>query len=252
MSSNVSSTTPPSGSAHPHGAWIWRLANLRTDYLPALSSCGVKRAYLKVFDANSKPMFWAFQCTTAAIQALEAVGVEVWGWGFHYGKPSAGAEVKAIAKAMACGLKGYVVDVEDAVEDPSTHGNVQALLTALRAIVPSGNLGYTSFGRPALHKRVPWQILDALCELAFPQVYFETWLGAGANDTAKVASRIQKSIKEHIDLGLKLPILPIFSSETGDVTSATLQQALVQHPGSSLWRLPDLGQPGVGWSVSYT
>ncbi len=34
------------------------------------------------------------------------------------------AQVAAVGQALACGLDGYVVDVEDEVKDPATHTNL--------------------------------------------------------------------------------------------------------------------------------
>lgn len=90
--------------AQPHGLWIWRLANLQSNYMDLLQRCGIKRVYLKILDGNSKPVFWGFQCSATIVKSFSDHGIEVWGWGFHYGAPDFSDELDGITKGLSFGL----------------------------------------------------------------------------------------------------------------------------------------------------
>ncbi|MBF2075027.1 MAG: peptidoglycan-binding protein [Synechococcales cyanobacterium C42_A2020_086] len=236
-------------NGHPHGAWIWVLSNIQADYLNKLVEQHVKRVYLKVFDGKSRPMFWDFQCSPDVIKQFKSRGIEVYGWGYHYGTADVKTQTSAVQQALNCGLDGYILDVEVEVENKATHPNVEELLKALKPVVPTGALGYTSFGHPGFHPNVPWKILDTYCDLAFPQIYFEKFRFGATN-----ADEVQACIKAHKDLGLKKLLLPIWGSESDAANPASageLQFFLNSFPGSSIWRIPNAGERGEAWKLNY-
>jgi hypothetical protein len=233
---------------HPNGLWIWVLSDIRSDYLEKLVERKVKRIYLKVFDGRSKPMFWGFQCSTDIIQKFRSRGIEVYGWGYHYGTDDITAQVTSVKQALDCGLTGYVLDLESEVEDHKTHTSLKQLLQTLRPLV-QGKLGYTSFGHPGFHPDVPWKMLDSVCDLALPQIYFEKFRFGATN-----ADEVQQCLEAHKTLGLTKPILPIWCSEGGGNAApmAELQTYLNRFPGSSLWRVPRVGDRGEAWNLLYS
>ncbi|MET0648440.1 MAG: peptidoglycan-binding protein [Pyrinomonadaceae bacterium] len=236
---------------HPRGVWIWRLANVSSDYLTTLVQRKVGRVYLKAFDGKSSPMFWGHQCTSENIQRFKASGIEVFGWGYHYGTGAdLDAQVAAVKQAVDAGIDGYVLDVEQEVKQPATHANLKKLITRLREFVPAGMLGYTSFGNPAFHADVPWKMLDELCDLAFPQIYFEKFSFATSNE-----EEVQACLEAHRKLKLTKPILPIWGSESDAKNPATaneLQTYLNRFPGSSVWRVPNAGERGEALKLDYS
>ncbi|AIL61675.1 peptidoglycan-binding protein [Pseudomonas alkylphenolica] len=241
----------------PPGMWIWRLAKIDRDYLNRLAEVGCKRVYLKVFDdlhdSSADDFFWDFQCTAAVVQAFNAKGISVVGWGYHFDQRTSipvAEEVKAVALAMACGLDGYIVDVEAEVKSPKAKAPLDDLLTSLREATASKFLGYTSFGHPGFHSEVPWKLLDSKTDIAFPQIYFEKFR-YGATD----AQEVKEALAAHKSLGLKNPILPIWGSEEDakhPATAATLQSFLNAFPGSSIFRAPTQGLAGQAWNLDYS
>jgi hypothetical protein len=194
-------------------------------------------------------MFWDFQCSPAIIQQFKSHGIQVYGWGYHYGTPDIQAQVAAVQQALDCGLDGYIVDLEAEVEQASTHPHVAALLTALRPLIAPGTLGYTSFGHPGFHPGAPWKLLDELCDLALPQIYFEKFSFRPTNE-----EEVQECLSAHQQTGLSKPLLPIWSSETDavrPVSTRELQHYLHRFPGSSIWRLPHRGEQSEAWHVTY-
>jgi peptidoglycan hydrolase-like protein with peptidoglycan-binding domain len=240
-------------TTHPSGIWIWRLADIRPDYREALTTSGCRRIYLKVFDdLHAESMFWKRQCTPALIASVKEAGLEVHGWGYHFDQHAridVAAETEAVQRAMACGLDGYILDVESEVEDDDTHPQLSRLLDSLRGVMGGKSLGYTSFGHPGVHRGVPWTLLDEKTDLAFPQIYFEKF-GFRSTDEEEV----QACLKAHETLGLRNPILPIWGSEPDTARPASasaLQSYLNRFPGSSIWRAPHIGQRGEAWNLRY-
>lgn len=236
-------------ATHPNGVWIWVLDWIRSDYLNKLVQCKVKRIYLKVFDGRSSPMFWSDQCSKEIIDGFQSKGIQVYGWGYHYGTSDIFNQVTAVKQAMDCGLDGYILDFEEEVKDPSTHPHVDDLLVKLRPLVPTGSLGYTSFGHPLKHPEIPWSILNDRCDLALPQIYFEKFRFRSTNE-----EEVQECLDAHRSLGLTKPILPIWGSESDSAEPATageLQRYLRRFPGSSIFRLPNSDERSEAWNLSY-
>ena len=237
---------------YPRGAWIWYLSKIRSDYLEKLAECKVQRIYLKVFDGKFngqlKPTFWDWQCSTEIIQQFQTRGIEVYGWGYHYGTSDVDEQVSKVKQALACGIDGYVLDLEKEVKDKTTHPQVEKLLISLRSLVKEGTLGYTSFGHPGYHPTIPWKMLDRYCDLALPQIYFELF-----TFKPTTPEEVKDCLDAHKKLGLKKPILPIWSSEStaNSASAAELQDYLNYAPGSSIWRLPNSGDRGEAWNLTY-
>src|SRR5262245_3720950 len=107
---------------HPRGIWIWRMADLASDFLDRLAHCDVKRVYLKVCNGRSRPMFWGFQCAPDIIQQFRLRNIQVYGWGYHYGtSDDINDQLLAVSQAFSAGIEGYVLDVEHEVKNPATH-----------------------------------------------------------------------------------------------------------------------------------
>lgn len=240
--------------AHSNGIWIWNLSRIGDNYLQKLEDIKVKRVYLKVFDGASSPMFWDDQCSISIVQSFKDKGIQVFGWGYHYGTSDIDDQVSSVQQALNCGLDGYILDLEAEVENSSRHANVEDLLSRLRNIIPAGSLGYTSFGHPGFHPNIPWKILDNYCDIALPQIYFEKFGFRATNE-----DEVQDCLTSHQAMGLSTPILPIWGSEsdsTNPATAAELQTYLRRFPGSSIWRIPEyrsgLLERGEAWKLDYS
>jgi hypothetical protein len=236
----------------PRGLWIWKLAKLRPDYLQALEEKNCQRVYLKVFDDLHGASFWDFQCSKNIIKAFRDRGISVVGWGYHFDQRTSidvAEEVAAVGKAMSCGLEGYIFDVEAEIESPAAKKPLEALLTEIRAVMDTKFVGYSSFGHPGKHPRVPWSLLDSLTDIAFPQIYFEKWTFGGSDE-----QEVQSALAAHEDANLKNPILPVWGSEEDaehPANAATLQEYLRRFRGSSIFRAPHVGQRGQAWNLNY-
>lgn len=234
---------------HPRGIWLWRTANLSEDFLDNLVRCNVRRVYLKVFDGKSKPLFWGFQCKAETILDFKSRGIEVFGWGYHYGTKDVDEQAAAVQQAFDVGIEGYVIDVEEEVKAAKNKDELKKLLPKLRAVVPPGKFGYTSFGNPEFHPDVPWKELDDVCDLAFPQIYFEKFRFKPTNE-----EEVQACLEAHKKLKLKKPVMPIWGSEsdtTNPAAASELQSYLNRFPGSSVWRVPNKNERGEALKLNY-
>jgi hypothetical protein len=243
---------------HPNGIWFWELGKIRTDYLDALNRVQCKRVYLKVLDDATSGIFWGWQCTPELINTFKDRGIEVWGWGYIFDRRSStdtSGILDAVRRAIGCGIEGFVFDVEQEVKNSATHAQLREILTRAKAIVPPGCLGYTSFGALEFQREVPYKMLNELCDLQFPQIYFEKFtFGSGEPGIAENKAEIEACLQHHRQIGLDKPILPIWGSESDSKYPATaneLQNYLVQYPGSSIWRAPKAGERGEAWNCTY-
>ncbi|MEM9017562.1 MAG: peptidoglycan-binding protein, partial [Verrucomicrobiota bacterium] len=245
---------PVASGGHPNGLWIWRLKKIRPDYIRALQERNVKRVYLKVFDDLNGPDFWSFQCTRQLIRKFDNAGIEVFGWGYHFDRRETvdvARSIKAVLKAVDCGLAGYVADVEVEVKKASTHGPLREILEGIKAGLDGKPLGYSSFGHPEFHLEVPWKMLDEVCDLALPQIYFEKWTFGSSDE-----NEVQAAIKAHRELGLtNAEFLPVWGSEddtTNPASASQLQEYLRRFPGSSIFHAPAEGGKGKAWELLYS
>lgn len=243
---------------HPQGIWIWRLNKIRTDYLDALVNAKCRRVYLKVLDDASAGIFWDDQCNAETIAKFAKRGMEVWGWGYIFDRRTTTdttAILAAIRKAFDAGIQGFVFDVEKEVENSATHDQLKEILVRARSIIPTGCMGYTSFGNPRFHPEVPWQLLNQVCDLQFPQIYYELFtFGPGAPSAAENKCEVEICLQEHRELGLDKPILPIWASEPGaphPTSRKELQHYLNAYPGSSVWRATGAGETSQVWNCTY-
>lgn len=131
------------------------------------------------------------------IAALEAAGVEVWGWGYVYGDfPEAEADI-AIRRVKELGLKGFVIDAETEYK----HKSSQAVkyVNRLRAGLPGVGLALSSFRFPSLHREFPWHEFLYRVDLNMPQVY---WIGA-----SNAGAQLRRCVAEFKSYPAR-PILP--------------------------------------------
>ncbi len=253
-----STTATGNLTKHPSGIWIWELDKIRSDYLETLNALQCQRIYLKVLDDATTGIFWGWQCNPEIINVFENHGIEVWGWGYIFNKRSStdtSAIIDAVRRAVGCGIKGFIFDVEEEVKNPATHSQLREILRRSKHIIPVGCMGYTSFGSLQSHTGVPYKMLNELCDLQFPQIYFEKFtFGSGTPSAAENEAEVLACIDAHKTMRLNKPILPIWGSESDSRYPATaneLQNYLAKYPGSSIWRAPNAGERGEAWNCKY-
>lgn len=149
-------------------------------------------------------------------QALQAKGVELWGWhvAFCKDEDSARNEASMVLKATEdVGLDGIVVDGERTPESPRFQGGekeADAYLKALAAGLAqkSKGLAFSSHDQPSLHRNFPFLIFLKYIRDVCPQVYYRV---------ANPAPRLAKSVNDYRTL---LPSADFMAryKPTGNVT----------------------------------
>jgi hypothetical protein len=232
-----------------NGLYIWVLEDIRQDYIDKLKAQNCKLVYLKVLDDASQGIFWSWQVTASNIKKFLDAGIAVVGWGYIFDKRSrtdTAGIVSAVQKALSAGCSGFVADVEEEVKNPATHAQLRDILVKIKAVVPPGTLGYTSFGNPEVHPEVPWEMLQEVCDYQQPQMYYGLW--SGKDNKAEV----ENAFAQHKRMGLTLkPIYPIWTAEENSAGRsspvAELQFFIDAYPGSSVYA----AQCPNSWGVNY-
>lgn len=156
------------------GFYIWKVAECQggriNDIVLAAVAAGIKHVYIKIADGavgyNGD--------VRALVQALQAVGIEVWGWQYVYGyNPQAEARMAA-RRIRESGVTGFIVDAESEFKEMPNPAHVaQAYMVALRAEVGAEfPLALSSYRYPTLHRQFPFVAFLEYCDLNMPQVYW--------------------------------------------------------------------------------
>lgn len=138
----------------------------------------------------------------AVVRALQARGIQAWGWQYIYGVyPEAEAD-QALQRIAELGLDGFCVNAEvqfkKAGMDVPARIYMQRLSTA--AQVP---LAFSSFKFPTYHAPLPFKVFLDYVDINMPQVY-------PIGDTRPNAHTIQleRSLREYRAINATVPIVP--------------------------------------------
>lgn len=195
------------------GIFIWNLdvcagGNVNTLAAKA-KAAGFSWVALKVQD-GPYPFARNQSRLASAINALRAVGIKAWGWGYLRGANAlkqsiAAAEASMTVKLMKeLLLEGFLIDVEHEYKrQPKNRDWAATYMTALRAALPKVPLGLCSYRWPSYHPELPWREFLAYCDFHAPQVY---WQG-GINPAGQLA----RSVRELTAIKA-LPIVPAGSA----------------------------------------
>jgi hypothetical protein len=144
-----------------------------------------------------------------AIDALRAVGIKVYGWGYIYGANSfyqslAASEAKVAIKQISIfELDGFMMDPESEYKRLGASTWASTYIHAIRSSLPDISLGLCSYRFPSVHPELPWSIFLSHSDFHNPQVYWE-----GAHNSGQ---QLRKSVTELKALK-DIPIVPVGSA----------------------------------------
>jgi hypothetical protein len=220
-----------------------RAQELKLDWVALKVADGVSR-----FNQKFTLKGWV-DLAPAVVQALRAVGIKIYGWGYIYGKYPAREAQAALERIGQLKLDGWIVDAEQEFQDPASFAAAVQYMTTLRTAYPALPLGLSSYRFPANQPAFVWAAFLKFTDFVSPQVYW-----ALANNPVE---QLTKSLAGHqklfADLGLPMqPFIP---------TGAAYQEAYKVNGKSISWR-PTLaevqafqdavqaqGMPGICWWV---
>ena len=218
------------------GYYIWKVekcygGNINNIVLAAVAA-GIKHVYIKIADGATGYN----GDVRALVAALQAVGIEVWGWQYVYGfNPQAEARMAA-RRIRESGVTGFIVDAEGEFKVPEGAQLARAYMFTLRAEVGAEfPLALSSYRYPTLHRQFPFETFLEFCDLNFPQVY---WLLA--HDPAR---QLERCVNEYNALSIVRPMVPTgaawrqgswqpTTNDIHDFLAAAEEQGLA---GASFW-----------------
>lgn len=222
------------------GCFIWDLRTCAGGSPIALASkaqeAGFSWVAVKVQDGT-----YQFQpeLVPGAIASLIGAGVEVWAWGYLYGRTTLGKSIaqaeaaRTVERCKALPVNGFIMDAESEYKTSGGADRARAYCTAVRSAMPDLTLGLCSYRFPTLHPQLPWSIFLSVSAFHMPQVYWEQAHNPGF--------QLDRSVKELSALR-KLPIIPVGSAYANGGWAPTVQDLNQFNSTAKMLKLP-----GVSW-----
>ncbi len=199
------------------GMFVWRLDKCANEDMALLANMALNAGFswltLKIADGlinfNQGPPApaWAGpNLLQAAIDALRAVGIKIYGWHYLYGcdwlgrSIAAGEANVAVDNIRRFNLDGYLLDVEKEYKKQGSAVCADTFMNVVRATYPSLPIGLCSYRFPSLHAEIPWHNFLRHCNFHAPQVY---WLLAH-----NPGDQLRRSVRELKALA-NLPVVPV-------------------------------------------
>lgn len=136
----------------------------------------------------------------AIVAALQALGIEVWGWQYIYGSSPAAEADRAISQIAATGVTGFVVNAEREFKYANMGVVARYYMQRLRKGVGNLPIALSTYRYPSLHAPFPFNQFLEFCDIAMPQVY---WLYS--HDPIQ---QLAKTLAEYGRLTVVRPIIP--------------------------------------------
>lgn len=121
----------------------------------------------------------AVDLVSPVVQALRAVGMQVWGWHYVYGNDPVGEARIAVTRVQQLSLDGYIIDAEQEYKEAGKEDSAKTFMSQLRSSLPSTPIALSSYRYPNLHPELPWKAFLDKCDYNMPQVYWEQAHNAG-------------------------------------------------------------------------
>src|SRR3989304_2716882 len=105
------------------GMFIWKVLGCEFGDAAAIAGLAVEagfwHALIKIAD-GTKPynVVGGQDLAAPVVAALQAVGIEAWGWQYVYGYNPLGEAAVAVSRAGQLGVDGFVVDAEAEYKQP--------------------------------------------------------------------------------------------------------------------------------------
>lgn len=232
------------------GIWLWQLPESSGGDKKRIVADVIRMKFdhvlVKVAD-GARPYATNDAADDYVCAELEAAGVQVAGWGFHYG---ADPEAEARVAAQMCHqlrLSEYVLNAEKHFEKALGPEMVERWIRTFREEIGDRvRLGLSTFALPEFHSSFPYEralTMDGGAEYVMPQVYTVPsqkwpWL-------VMTLSYLQEAKKQLARYGK--PILPTLRAYTGDGKFNI--QEIEEDAIRFLDAAPTLDLPGWNWWV---
>jgi hypothetical protein len=161
---------------------------------------------LSNYNQGSPPTWGGPDLLGAAVAALKAMGIKVYGWQYVYGANALGVSIaKSEANVAVDNIKrfkfdGWFIDAEHQYKRKGAATWAETYMTTLRSGCPDVSLGLCSYRFPSYHPELPWSVFLRRCDFHAPQVY---WINAH-----NPGQQLKSSVAQLTALK-NLPVVPV-------------------------------------------
>ena len=230
------------------GIWIWQLPQSAGGSVKRLVTDAVRMKFdhvlIKCCDGKSKYMI-NDHGDNRAVAALRAAGIQVAGWGYHYGgDPDAEAKI-AVAMCRELSHDVYVLNAEREFETAAGGEKILRFIQTFRAQGGVNiSLGLSTFSLPSLHGGFPYAkalVGAGACEFVLPQVYTVPSRRKPSLRTA--LTYLEEARRELAQFGK--PVIPTLRAYRGDGLED--EEYIADDAIAFLEKAPTLGLPAWNW-----
>ncbi len=189
------------------GFMIWKVPNCdggdAGQIATAAQAAGLTHVLIKIADG---PYAYNVDKTTKTdlaqpvVAALQAKGIQVWGWHYVYGYNPVTEAQMAVKRVKELGLRGYVIDAEIEFDKPGMAPVAKTFMSELRKGLPQKPVALCSYRWPSYHPQFPWDAFMEKCDYNMPQVY---WMQAH-----NPAAQLQRTVREFNGMQYVRPMMP--------------------------------------------
>lgn len=182
------------------GFYMWKIHRCEDGDPTAIAgraqSAGLTHVLVKIADGSSA---YNVDLAEPVVNALQAVGIQAWGWQFVYGdEPFREADI-AVHRIRTLHLDGFVINAEDSYK--GKHAAATAYMESLQPRISGIPLALSSFRFPYYHTSLPWTEFLSGCDYNMPQVY---WVQAD-----NPGDQLEQSLRQFQNI---YPIRPIIAT----------------------------------------
>jgi len=186
------------------GTYIWRIKDCEDGNIPNIvtmcQNANFSHVVIKIADGTVGYNFTTEDGDMAKelAQALQAVGIEPWGYQFVYGNMQGTEAETANRRVKETGVVGFVINAEGDYKDKSSEAWTYVRLLKLE--IP---IALSSYRYPEVHPELPWKAFLSVCDFVMPQVY---WM-----DAHDPAVQLRECLRQYAKI-TDLPIVPTGSA----------------------------------------
>ena len=189
------------------GFFIWKVKSCESGNPSAIAStaqsAGLTHVLIKIADGPHPYNIDSSKNTDflpPVVEALHAVGIQVWGWHYVYGYNPSGEAQIAAQRVLGLKLDGYVIDAEKEYKLPGRAAVASTFMSELRRRLPDTPVALSSYRFPTYHPQLPWKEFLQKCDLNMPQVYWE--------QAHNPAAQLRRCVEEFERITPTRPVVP--------------------------------------------
>jgi hypothetical protein len=228
------------------GFFTWKLTQAEggnpAQIAATAKSAGLSHVMLKIADGKY-PYHGEFgnsqDYVTPTVEALRALGIQVWGWHYVYGEDPIGEADIAIRRVQQYNIDLYAIYAEKEYKEPGKSVAARKFMKRIRSALPELPIALCSYRYPSLHPQIPWKEFLEKCDFSMPQMY---WMAK--HDPAYQLERCYREYQNRVPSRPLIPVGAAFREAgwqpTVEDVQAFLQKALELNLSAvSFWEWTD-------------